>query len=209
MDGIENMKVCEIEPTLACRWMQGRGTFGRMGVQGDGSCFFHSVCALMNLKDYLHVSEKQQKKIALEFRCSFSERFDKKIHKLLSKKSNTSKSFEEQSSGFCSLKTWADEVMIRYASMALDINLIFLDLKSGKAYCGVHGETAHEEFTGGIKVTQKTGLIAWVNRRHFEPIVRIDDQDEGILTTLFEPDNKEDLELINTIMREYVESCNL
>ena len=47
------MHVKEIDKNLYCKWMSGHGTFARMGVQGDGSCFFHSVCALLNKKNYL------------------------------------------------------------------------------------------------------------------------------------------------------------
>jgi hypothetical protein len=210
-EGLDNMKIHEIQPTLACSWMRGLGRFARMGVLGDGSCFFHSVCALTNRDDYLYKTDKEQKEIALDFRCGFADKFDKEIHKKLSKKSkNTEKTYEEHSANFCSLKTWADEVMIRYASLALDFNLIFIDLSTGKAYCGVHGEKAEKQFHKNKKITQKTGIIAWVGRKHFEPIIRLDNPDTGEITTIFEPKtSKEDQELINTIMDKYTSTCDL
>lgn len=210
MDALDNMQVHELDPSLACKWMDGIGRFARMGVQGDGSCFFHSVCAITNLNNYLFVSPKKQRDIAYEFRCAFAKRFTKAEYETLSKKSTSPKSFEEEHDGFCSPRVWADEVMIRYASIALDINLIFLDLENGKAYCGVHGKGAGEELEAGQLVSQKTGIVAWVGRKHFEPVVRVDSAEHGIITTLFEPDdNKEDAHLVSELMKNYSESCSL
>jgi hypothetical protein len=207
MQGLVNMEVHELPPELTCSWMAGHGRFGRMGVQGDGSCFFHSVCSILNKSGYLFHENKKQREIAYEFRCEFSKKFTPKEYKELSAKSSTKKSFEYEYDGFCSPKVWADEVMIRYASRALDMNLVFLDLESGDAYCGVHGENADENLQ---EVSQQTGIVAWVGRKHFEPIVRIDDPDNGIITTLFEPSKYEnDRKLVLDFMRTYSEECAL
>jgi len=207
MDALENMRVEELHSKLSCSWMKGKGRFARMGVQGDGSCFFHSVCALTNLDGYLAASPSKQKSIAYKFRCDFSTKFSKNEYERLSAKSSSPKSYDEEHDGFCSPKVWADEVMIRHASKVLDLNLIFLDLENDKAYCGVHGEDAEGDMKRNVRIRQKTALIAWVGRRHFEPIVRVDNAEEGLLTTVFDP--KEDSELINSIMGTYKDECRL
>lgn len=58
---VANMRVHVLNPGIFCEWMLGNGRFGRMGVQGDGSCFFHSVCAITNRSDYLFQSSKRQR----------------------------------------------------------------------------------------------------------------------------------------------------
>jgi hypothetical protein len=207
MDALNNMEIREVSPNLSCKWMIGLGRFARMGVQGDGSCFFHSVCSITNLNGYVFASESRQRSIAYEFRCAFAKRFTKEEYSALSAKSSSPKSYSEEHDGFCSPKVWADEVMIRHASKALDINLIFIDLENDTAYCGVHGERA---LKAGDKITQKTGIVAWVGHRHFEPIVRVDDAENGIITTLFEPaENEEDAKIVQAIMKTYKESCDL
>ena len=210
MEALKNMSVVELPSRLTCSWMKGEGRFARMGVQGDGSCFFHSICSLLNLNNYLFMSESKQKEIAYEFRCNFSNKFTRAQYNELSDKSSSKKSYEEEHDGFCSPKVWADEIMIRYASRALNMNLIFLDLENDKAYCGVHGEEANGNITAGSAVKQKTGIVAWVKRQHFEPIVRIDDAESGLITTVFEPEtNENDAKLIKQFMETYVDSCNL
>lgn len=210
MDALDNMQINEVPQSLACKWMVGLGRFARMGVQGDGSCFFHSVCSITNLNGYLFASESKQRSIAYDFRCAFAKRFTKDEYAQLSIKSSSPKSFAEEHDGFCSPKVWADEVMIRHASKALDINLIFIDLQNDTAYCGVHGERALEAEKRGEQIMQKTGIVAWVGHRHFEPIVRVDDAENGIITTLFEPaENEEDAKIVQAIMKTYKESCDL
>jgi len=209
--GVANMQIHELNANVFCKWMVGRGQFGRMGVQGDGSCFFHSVCALTNRSEYLFQSPARQREIAYEFRCAFSKRFTQREHRALSAKSRSSKSFSEEHDGFCSPEVWADEVMIRFAAGVLDMNLIFLDLRTGTAYCGVHGDSTLDAAVHGAPSTnQPTGIIAWVDRRHFEPIVRIDDASEGLITTLFEPrKSSQDAALVTSIMETYAAGCNL
>jgi hypothetical protein len=203
-EALANMKVVEIHPSIYCSWMKGIGTFARMGVIGDGSCFFHSVCALTNRNDYLHQTSARQKEIAYAFRCDFGKKFTQEEYRILSKP--MSKTEEEYADGFCSPKVWADELMINVVSKNLDLNLIFLDLKNGKAYCGVHGKESLEKTVP----KQMTGIVAWVNHSHFEPIVRIDDASKGLITTLFSPSTSAtDAKVVKQIMDLYDSGCPL
>ena len=207
---IETMMIEEIDSDIHCAYMLGTGRYARMGVLGDGSCFFHSVCAITNRDDYLHKSESKQKEIAYEFRCNFGKVFTKEQYEMLSEKSLAPKSFEKELDGFCSPRVWADEVMIRFASKVLGINLVFLDLKEKKAYCGVHMDETIDAVLDERKISQATGIVAWVNHMHFEPVVRIDDAEKGIITTLFEPKkSKEDEDAVRTFMNFYTKQCKI
>jgi hypothetical protein len=201
-EGIANMRIEELHPSIYCSWMIDNGTFARMGVIGDGSCFFHSVCALTNRQDYLHQNESKQKDIAYAFRCDFGKKFTEEEYKRLSKPSTQPK--DHYDDGFCSPKVWADELMINVVSKALNLNLIFLDLRNGKAYCGVHGKESLES----KNPIQKTGIVAWVDHRHFEPIVRVDDAKKGLITTLFSPSTSAaDAKVVKQIMDLYAGGC--
>lgn len=207
---VETMEIIEIHPDIHCNWMLGEGRFARMGVLGDGSCFFHSVCAITNRKNYLFQNEENQKKIAYEFRCDFGKIFTKDEYNMLSDKSKSTKSFDEEHDGFCAPKVWADEVMIKFASKVLGINLVFLDLKNKKAYCGVHLNKTVESVKENESIPQSTGIVAWVNHSHFEPIIRIDDAEKGIITTLFEPNKyKEDDNAVRAFMKYYLKQCKI
>ena len=207
---LDNMEVVEISTKLWCNWMKGLGKFARMGVQGDGSCFFHSVCALQNKENYLFASPKLQQKIAYKFRCSFTEQFTSEEYNHIKSESSFSKDFETTKTDFCSPEAWADEVMIRHASSVLNLNLIFLDVNNEIAYCGVHGDEAGRNLIDNKPVLQKTAIVAWVNHSHFEPIVKIDDADKGLITTIFDPlESKEDSKVVEAIMSNYKKECKI
>jgi hypothetical protein len=60
-------------------WSQellGPGRWARVGVIGEGSCFFHSICFVTNRDNYVNKNEKDQMAIAATFRChTFKEKF--------------------------------------------------------------------------------------------------------------------------------------
>jgi hypothetical protein len=164
----------------------------------------------MNINNYLFQSPAKQRSIAYEFRCAFAKKFTKSEYEKLSAKSSSPKAYDDEHDGFCSPAVWADEVMIRHASAVLGINLIFLDMENDRAYCGVHGDDAEASMKKGSSIDQKTGLIAWVGRRHFEPIIRIDSSEQGTITTMFEPAKfSDDAKVVNSIMQSYAEECAL
>ena len=201
-------QVVELPPEL--KEYLGCGRFGRIGVAGDGSCFFHSICALLHEKNYLNESPSVQATIAHTFRCRFSKTFQRKD---MADSKATGESYEDLKKGFCVPSKWANETMINHASKILNMNLIFLDLTNGLAYCGVHGsESLRGSRTRKLRaVQQPTAIFSWVSRSHFEPVVRIekDDGDAVVLTTLFEPSkNKEDAKTVETLMAAYDRGCS-
>jgi hypothetical protein len=205
---LQNMRVKQIAPSIHCKWMDGHGVFARMGVQGDGSCFFHSVCAMINKNGYLHANKEKQKEIAYEFRCNFTDEFSKKEYD--ENKTSASKNYKTTQDGFCIPKFWADEVMIKHAMKKLDINMIFLDVDGEEAYCGVHGKDTVRSALKDKEITQKMGIVAWVNKSHFELIVRVDDKSTGLITTLFDPVKKEkDRLFVEALMENYMKECNV
>ena len=208
-EGLQNMEIRELPPKVYCKWMSTLGLWARMGVQGDGSCFFHSICALRNENNYVFKSPAEQRDIAYGFRCSLKDKFTLEAYHSAALHHPEKENFEQKSKDFCTPKTWADETMIRFASRALNMNLIFLDLMNGQAYCGVHGIETLEGLKHLDTVKQQTGIVAWIQHRHFEPIVRVDELNEktGIITTLF--DTETDKTAVYTIMAEYVKGCSV
>ena len=59
----------------------GPGRWARVGVIGEGSCFFHSICYVTNRDNYVTKNEKDQMSIAQTFRCyTFREKFTKEAY---------------------------------------------------------------------------------------------------------------------------------
>lgn len=208
-EGLQNMEIHDLPSKIYCKWMASLGRWGRIGVQGDGSCFFHSVCALRNESNYLFRTPSEQRDIAYSFRCSLKSQFTLEAYHSAGLHHPDKDTYEKKLNAFCTPKTWADEVMIRFASKMLNMNLIFIDMLNGQAYCGVHGIETLQNMHNLGRIDQNTGIVAWVEHRHFEPIIRIDsvNDTEGLITTLF--NTKEDKETIFRIMSEYVDGCKI
>ena len=138
-------------------------TFARFGVAADGSCFFHSLCAAFNSANYLQRSERHQRKIASNLRCSLiAGTADHSRYNAIA--SNLWHDSEEHSlldlkSRFCRTHIASTEAMIRFAMEKLKINIIFVDYSVGKLRCDVYGDPKHP-----------TVFIAWIDRKHFEPL---------------------------------------
>ena len=68
-------KVYEITQEYSSQLL-GPGRWARVGVIGEGSCFFHCICYVTNRDNYLFKSAEDQMKIAHTFRChTFKEKF--------------------------------------------------------------------------------------------------------------------------------------
>jgi hypothetical protein len=140
----------ELPPALCRQWFgAGGGRYVRMGVDGRGSCFFHSACAILNVDGYMFKSDAQRRAIAERFRCSFAREWTQDAWARLRGETGSRKAFERASGDFCAPHVWADELAIRFASEILDANLVFLDARRGELYCGVHSAGALEAAVGG------------------------------------------------------------
>ena len=175
--------------------------FGRRGVHGDGSCFFHAICAAQNTHNYLYVSARKQQLIGHKFRCAFNSHVtpERWVRFLAHHKIKTKLTLHELEKQFCKNSHWADEIMIKLVSDVLQLNLIFIDTQRGEIYCGVHG-----------KDTEPLILILWVGHKHFEPVFRVKDTNSGNHTVaaqfVFSKKNHDD-DVINEVFRNYDMQC--
>jgi|688.fasta_scaffold12235_15 hypothetical protein len=228
----------ELPQEIQTKWFDApnNGLFGRMGVNGDGSCFFHSVLTILNPHDFINLSEKEQIEIANNFRCKFSKQFSLNDFHILTQRTEEKgepiklrgkgsveelekqrlkkleKEYKKAQKAFCEPKVWADETNIRIVSKLLNLNLVFVDFsKKSHVYCTMHGDEAlkNMEECDPLHDLQKTGIIAWIDRSHFEPIVRIDSTRTGEITTLFNPSIEKDASFLLHFMTTYKKECNL
>lgn len=212
--------VFELAPDVARQWFGDTGTYARMGVEGDGSCFYHSVCAVLNMDNYLHEGKDRQAEIAHAFRCQFQRVFTESRFEHLAAGTSTGKTYTATKEALCTPHVWADEVMIKHAAAVLNMNLVFLDMSRGAMYCGVHGAETLESASPRRKERgkkkprvpkQPTAVIAWVSKSHFEPIVRLEklESEKALIRGLFEPaKNKTDATMVTHLMRAYTAHCS-
>jgi len=186
----------------------------RMGVHGEGSCAFHSMCAALNVEDYVHRSERDQKRIAHAFRCDFQSSFDRKTYEALKSTVPThyTKAYETVSEGLCDPHAWADEVTIKHAANTLKANILFIDIARSKFYCGVHNDAVLKAAKRDESESRDipTIIVNWVNHAHFEPVGRI--LQSGPATTtiqlVFRPfDRDEDARIVDALMKTYAQDC--
>ena len=158
----------------------------RIGTLGDGSCFFHSICLALNKNDiwhnesYVDSSIEDRKKISLELRNHLSRQIKKEDYEeIISKhfKKNTKEpltSFEDFKKKLLDSKVWADELIIRWTSKCLNLNIIFLNLMENAMFCNVHHsqiiKSLNCKFDNGCGGPTKTIIVAWVKHQHFELI---------------------------------------
>jgi len=177
----------------------------RMGVLGDGSCAYHSICAALNIDNYNSLSEKQQKDIAYRFRCSFRDGLTQdKLKKILAKNRGKSPTTLAQvETALCDPKIWADETAIRLVGETIGINMIFIDTQKNKAYCGVHHDHA-------MTLEVPSMVILWINHSHFEPLAILSKLHEHTVEAkiLLDPKNEKDKKMIRALMERYSRQCN-
>ena len=207
-DAGEPNNVYELNPSVSKKWFKSNMRLARIGVHGDGSCFYHSVCLGMNLEKYASQTDSVQKDIAYRLRCSLVDKLDAPMLKTILKKTNgkSPKTKEEFRKSLCNPKIWADESAIRLFGETMNLNIIFLDMSKGELYCGVHHEDA---LTDSLPSTL---VVLWVNHSHFEPLAEILDSNDHVtkMRVLFHPStNKEDNELVSTLMSRYAKQCKL
>lgn len=149
----------------------------RLGTDGDGSCFFHSYCLATNHRGYRELYKNNQLKecqrIALDFRCALGRVSQKEWRDFIASEERFTpqagplrdwferekrRTAPELSERFCSLRTWADEPMIRFCARKMQKNIMSFDVMMQRFYCHLHGLVDHQPLV----------LIAWVEHRHFE-----------------------------------------
>lgn len=197
----------ELPPGFCRKWFGDTGRYVRLGVRGKGSCFYYSLCVILNTLNFLLKSSAEQFQIAQWVRCGFQGAMSREDFERLALGTDSDKSYEQADSDFCAMDKWADELTILFVKEQLGLNLIFLDAKNETAFCGVHSETALQGAfagsaggvgaavgTGGVDTQARqrrmpttsasshanlTGIILWTNKhRHFEPIGRIESIDD-------------------------------
>ena len=174
----------------------------RYGTHGDGTCFYYSLCAILNKDNYLSKPLRQQLAIGRRLRCSFTKSLTwEEWTEFLEYKGITNSEVQnltELKKKMCSYQVWADEPVIRFIMYKLRVNLIFLDERLNRLYCGV---TEPE--------SDLTAVILWVNKSHFEPLGRLNalDGDKDKVAVQFQFFPGEDSEFIDTLMNFYVDTC--
>lgn len=122
-------------------------------------------------KDYTSLPERKQKVLGHKLRKLILDAVDTKWDSFWKKKTGGSLELinrvHDASSAKEMLKktsVWADVYLILFAMHVLHLNILFFDDSSGSIYCGVHGENMRK---------QPTIFILWVNKSHFQPILRL------------------------------------
>lgn len=175
--------------------------FARYGTEGKGSCFFNSVCAALNKRDYLKLTEEQQGVVGVKFRKAFTEHLTKERWDRFKRKRKITDpiSADQVIENFNDPTYWANETIIKYVSDVMKLNIIFIDMTAGTIYCGVRGHKSEPLI-----------MITWLNKSHFEPVCRVlnmsDDAKEVQLSFVF--DMKNDATVVNSVMNSYQAQCS-
>jgi hypothetical protein len=166
---------------------------------GKGSCFFHSVAeavcpeydwignsrereslGLRLRKSFLKYSNEQLYKEAMDVTMERLQRLRQKSAKAPSMSDIPSYAVFQRKLGTPSV--WADLVLISYISHIFNMNLVFFDDAACELYYGASRFDAKADFP--------TIFINWHSHRHFELIVRIDEESGRIERQFFYPKHK-------------------
>ena len=144
----------------------------RLGVHGDGSCFFHSLAACINSENYHNHSHEDRKRIGLRLRKQIESHLVKggenKWIDFWRRRQLSRKALARVPTYAAILKTvrntasWAETHLIMYAMHKKKLNHVFIDATTNRIYCGVVSMDRKE---------YPLVMILWVNHSHFEPIV--------------------------------------
>ena len=171
----------------------------RMGVEGEGSCFYHSMCAALNYDNYIAADRGGRKRIGQEFRCEFQSRMTPTVWESMKKRfpQHARRDFASLKESFCSPSTWAQEDDIKIVSEFMGLNVVFLDATRDKFYCFIHGKPSSDE----------TVVIAWIDHSHFEPILRVRKRcaDHAHLQGRFSP--QQDTEIVDGLRGAFATHC--
>lgn len=180
--------------------------FGRVGVIGDGSCFFHSACMCLFPKYFL-MNKTERQAFVKQLRKDLGQKFTREEHEKLHTQTKypfKKREYESLQKAWPQLSSWADESMIRFFSKTFRINILFINFNTKHAsfYCGVHGDESIEEQNNSLWLHIPTFMIAWIHGSHFEPIC-MKDEKYNCYRFLFDPlhEQKDVAEMNQTIIK--------
>lgn len=206
-------EIYELPQTLVEKWFV-RGRYARMGTIGDGSCFYHSICRAMNVHNYATASYPRRRQIAAALRIALSRLYTQDDHDSIQEKlvgSPKMKTCEQIKTMMLDSKVWAEETMIRFASKALELNVVFLNLGNNvnTMYCGIHDTATSDSVKKSAKLSRPTVVVAWIDNSHFELVVRIEsvNSEDVCVKTHFNPED--DSETIRNLMSRYIQKCQV
>lgn len=144
----------------------------RLGVHGDGSCFFHSVAACINFDNYHAHEGPDRRLIGLRLRKQIETHLvnggEPRWKRFWRRRNLSRKALDRIPSYSKILETvkntsaWAETHLIMYAMHKKKLNHIFIDATTNRIYCGVLSMDNPK---------QPLVMILWLNHSHFEPIV--------------------------------------
>jgi hypothetical protein len=174
----------------------------RYGVHGDGTCFFHSLAAALNFRNYVSLAPAKRQALGKSFRCGFRDEMSRGVWDKLMGQSpqNMKLSFQEVKSSFCKSRRWAEESMIKYVSTHLGFNIVFLDGETGMFYCAMKADNWRR---------LPTIIMMWVQHSHFEPVLFVKKACKGhvhIRGRLL-PGVPEDAAVVNHLMKQFSTMC--
>lgn len=180
----------------------GRVLFARYGVHGDGSCFFHSLCAAVD-PTYVQADASTQARMGHTYRKQFKKYLtDERWNQFVQRhKITTELTAGKVRSSFGDSTVWADEIMIRFVSSALKMNIVFIDTNNSAIYCGVHGRD-----------DEPLVVVMWIDRSHFEPLCVIKgvqgNKCESVdAQFLFHP--QRDKDVVDAVLHNYQAQCSV
>lgn len=192
----------------------------RVGTIGDGSCFFHSICLALNkheiwlMESYVESNKEERQKISKTLRTYLSEALTSEDYEDVKSKLDLGHNSKADILSFDNLKLklldpkyWANELIIRWTSKCLNINIIFLNLMENAMFCNVH----HSQITKSLNCKSSNGcggptqtiIVAWVKHQHFELIGAVEKTKDKhvIVRVIF---TNED---VKQIMKKYFSQC--
>lgn len=172
--------------------------FVRYGTHGDGTCFFHSVCAARNEQGYLNTTPDEQKRIGRQYRRDFTKHVTDERWNEFARTHGISTTPDQVRKDFRNSKHWANQGMIQFVADVMNLNIMFIDTNTSKMYCGVHGDA-----------TEPMIIILWVQHMHFEPVgaCRGVQPDKTGVQFVFHP--KADADVVDHVMNKYGGQCSV
>lgn len=170
--------------------------FVRYGTHGDGTCFFHSVCAARNEQGYLQTTAEEQKRIGQQYRRDFTKHITDKTWNKYAQENGVDTTPEQARKDFRNSKHWANQSMIQFVANIMKLNLLFIDTETSTLYCGVHGDTSEPLI-----------VILWVQRAHFEPVGACRKIEPGRTGVQLVFDPVKDANIVDHIMNKYSGQC--